>query len=593
MEDDPRDRAKARSARPLLELWPFVRPHQALLYGALAALFLAAGLTLVIPVALGRVVDVFTAEKLTEINDYFLVFFVAALVLAAATAARYYFVTTLGERVIADIRSAVYHRMIAMSPGFFERMRIGETLSRLTTDTTVILTVLGSSASVALRNTVILVGGLLMLLFTSFWLTLLVLVLTPVVVAPVIILGNRVRDLSRVSQDRIADSSGFAGETLAATTAVQAFTYEGEARRRFSASVERAFEAAQDRIRNRAWLTALVVFLAFSAVVGVMWVGARGVLTGSVTPGAFTQFILYAVFVAGSVAALSEVWGDILRAAGAAERLVELLNAKSPIQAPARPRALPKPSADRPVGAVAFDAVTFRYPARPETPALDRVTLGVDPGETVALVGPSGAGKSTLFQLLLRFYDPEHGAVRLDGEDLTELDPEALRTRFAVVPQEPAIFADSIGENIRFGRPSASDAEVEAAAEAAAAHGFITRLPQGYATQVGERGMLLSGGQKQRVAIARAILRDAPILLLDEATSALDAESERSVQAAVERLSAGRTTLVVAHRLSTVKRADRIIVMDEGRIVSQGDHESLVREGGLYARLAKLQFMTA
>ena len=590
VSDDPRDRPKARSARPLTALWPYMRPHRSVFWGAAVALLLAAAFTLIIPIALGRVVDGFTEERAEQSDQYFLSFFGVALLLSLATAARFYFVTTLGERVVADIRRAVYDRVIGLSPAFFETVRTGETLSRLTTDTTVILSVLGSSASIALRNMVILFGGVLMLLITSPWLTLLVLLLTPAVVAPVVLLGRKVRSLSRLSQDRIADSSALAGETLTAASAVQAFTYEDEARRRFGESVEASYEAAERRIWNRATLTALVIFLAFSAVVGVMWAGARGVISGSMSAGELTQFILYAVFTAGAVGALTEVWGEVLRAAGAAERLVELLEADNPIKAPANPIPPMEAAAGAPLGAVEFDQITFRYPSRPEVPALAGVSLKVTPGETVALVGPSGAGKTTIFQLLLRFYDPESGAVRLDGVDLRDMEPEKLRTRYSLVPQEPAIFAASVAENIRFGRPTARMKEIEAAAEAAAAHEFISRLPQGYETPVGERGVLLSGGQKQRIAIARAILRDAPVLLLDEATSALDAESERLVQSAVERLSRDRTTLVIAHRLATVKRADRIIVLDEGRIVATGDHDSLVAEDGLYARLARLQF---
>jgi ATP-binding cassette subfamily B protein len=584
--DSPQERARARSVGPLRALWPFVRPYRRLLAAAVAALVSAAGFTLVLPLAVRRVIDLgFGAEEAGRIDQYFAAMIAVAAALGVATAARFYFVTTLGERVVADIRRAVYDRAIAMSPAFFERLKTGEVLSRLTTDVTVIQSVVGSSASIALRNVLILLGGIVLLFATSPTLTGLVLLAVPLTVFPVLILGRRVRRLSRESQDRVADASALASEMLLSAQTVQAFTYEGRARARFGALVEAAYGAARRRVAARAALTAIVIILAFTAIVGVMWIGARSVLSGAMTAGELGQFIFYAVFVAGAVGALSEVWGELMRAAGATERLAELLAAEDPVTAPAAPR--PAPAAR---GEVRFENVSFRYPARPDIPTLREVTLAVRPGETVALVGPSGAGKSTLFQLLLRFYDPSGGRVLLDGEDLRDLDPRELRSRLALVPQEPAIFADAARENIRFGRPQADDAAVEAAARAAAAHDFLSELPEGYGAYVGERGVMLSGGQKQRVAIARAILRDAPVLLLDEATSALDAESERAVQRAVERLSAGRTTLVIAHRLATVKRADRIVVMDRGRIVAEGGHEALVAQGGLYARLARLQF---
>lgn len=580
------DREKSKNVRALRALWPFVARYTPLLYGAIAALVATAVISLILPMAVRRVVDGFETSAVELLDQYFSAAFVIAALLAIGTGLRYYLVTRLGERVVADIRKAVFDRMISMSPAFYEKLMTGEVLSRITTDTTVILGVIGSSVSIAARNFLMLIGGLVLLFVTSTKLAGLVLLLVPVIIVPIVVMGRRLRVLSRENQDWIANSSGNASEALLSVQAVQAYTHEAESRATFGDVTERSFLSAKQRIFLRAVMTVVIISLVFTGIVGVLWIGARDVRADVMTVGELVQFVIYAVMVAGSVGALTEIWSELQRAAGATERLVELLEADDTVKDPEAPVALPQPVKGR----VQFDNVLFRYPSRPEQAALNEVSFTVNPGETVALVGPSGAGKTTIIQLLLRFYDPASGSVSIDGADLTTLDRADFRAHIALVPQEPVIFATTARENIRFGRPDATDAEVETAARAAAAHDFLAVLPDGYDTQVGERGLMLSGGQKQRIAIARAILRDAPILLLDEATSALDAESERAVQQAVEHLSENRTTLVVAHRLATVKKADRILVFEEGRIVASGTHDSLVAEGGLYARLARLQF---
>ena len=580
------ERGRSRRIGALAVLWPFVRPYRRLLAAALAALVATALVALALPMAVRRVVDGFEAREMVLLNAYFAAALGVAALLALGTGLRYYLVTRLGERVVADIRKALFDRMIGMSPAFYERIMTGEVLSRLTTDTTLILSVIGSSVSIALRNVLLLIGGLLMLALTSAKLTGFVLLLVPAVIVPIVLLGRRLRKLSRENQDWIAASSGSASEALLSAQTVQSYTHEAASMAAFGRVTETSFDVARRRILTRAVMTVIVIFLAFSGIVGVLWSGANDVAAGVMTPGELVQFVIYAVIVAGAVGALSEIWGELQRAAGASERLAELLSTEDSVQDPAAPRRLPQPLK----GEIVFNDVRFHYPARPGQAALDGISLRVRPGETVALVGPSGAGKSTVIQLVQRFYDPDGGRIMLDGIDIREVARHELRRQMALVPQDPVIFATSARDNIRFGRPEASDAEVEAAARAAAAHDFLTALPEGYDTQLGERGVLRSAAQKQRVAIARAILRDAPVLLLDEATSALDAESERAVQRAVETLSAARTTLVVAHRLATVKKADRILVFEAGRIVAEGSHAALVAEGGLYARLARLQF---
>jgi ATP-binding cassette subfamily B protein len=569
---------------------PFLAPYRWRLFAAFIYLCLAALATLVVPFAFKQLIDHgFTEGSRSQagVNQYFLALFGVSCVLAVATALRFYMVSWLGERVVADIRGAVYERMLHQSPEFFETTRTGEVLSRLTVDTTLVQTVVGTSLSLGLRNLFLFAGGMVMLAVTSVKLFLITIGLLALVVVPIVVLGRRVRKLSRASQDRVADSSATASEVLNAMATVQAFTQEDQEASRFGATVENGFQTALRRTRTRAWLTVVVILLVFGAIVFVLWLGASAVIGGSMSAGALAAFVLYAGLVAGAIGALTETWGDVLRAAGATERLTELLDAQTFVTSPKQPKPLAKAA---PNGVVlSFQHVRFHYPSRPDHAALEDFSLEVAQGETVALVGPSGAGKSTVFQLLLRFYDPQAGRILLDGVATSELDLQALRGQLGIVPQDTVIFSADALENIRYGRPHASDAEVMAAARSAQAHDFIERLPEGYRTFLGERGVRLSGGQRQRIAIARAILRNPPVLLLDEATSALDAESEFLVQRALEAAMQDRTTLVIAHRLATVKKADRIIVMDGGRIIEVGSHLQLVGNGGLYARLAQLQ----
>ena len=573
--------------RPLLALAPYVARYRGRATLALIALTIAAVTTLVVPVAVRRMIDFgFTPEGIAKINSYFSVMIAVVAVLALASASRYYLVMTIGERIVADLRRDVFAHLMSLSPAFFDSSRSGELISRLTADTTQIKSAVGASVSIALRNFMLFIGATAMMVITSPRLSGLVLLAIPAIVLPLVAFGRWVRRLSRNAQDTLAEASAYASELVGAIRTVQAYTGEPLADQRFGGEVEQAYEAARSSTQARAVLTAIIIFIVFTSVVLILWIGSNDVLTGAISPGRLGQFVLYTAFAAAALGQLSEVWGEVSAASGAAERLFEILRVKSQIASPPSPQALPEPAR----GDVVLDHVSFAYPTRPQLLAVDEVSFSVRAGEKVAIVGPSGAGKSTLFHLLLRFYDPTSGTISLDGVPINAADPREIRKRIALVPQEPVVFAASARENIRFGRPEASDAEVERAADLAHATEFIRRLPGGLEAQLGERGVTLSGGQRQRIAIARAILCDAPLLLLDEATSALDAESETLVQTALEELMRHRTTLVIAHRLATVLSCDRIMVIDQGRIVELGTHASLVAANGLYARLARLQF---
>jgi ATP-binding cassette subfamily B protein len=588
MSESTQQRPAGRSLQPLRALWPFIARYRGVFWLAIAALVVASAALVALPVPVRYLIDRGIAGRdAALVNTYFVAFLGAAVVLGVFAALRFYLVTWVGERVVADIRAAVYARIVRLDLNFFEVTRTGEVLSRLTTDTTLVQSISGVGISIALRSTLNLIGALVMMGVTSARLMGVLVALLPVVMLPLFTVGRRVRRLSRDSQDRIADSSGLAGETLNAMQTIQDYTLEEQQSRRYSGAVEASFQTAIRRNKVRALLTALGTMLVMGAITFVLWLGARAVLAQEMTGGQLLQFLIYAGVVSGSAAALIEQWGEVQRAAGATERLVELLQAEPQIRAPADPVALPA----RVSGALRFENLRFNYPSRPGQSALDGLDLAIAPGETVAIVGPSGAGKSTLLQLLLRFYDPQGGRILLDGVDISKTDPVALRRQIGLVPQETMLFGASARENIRYGRPEADDAAVEAAAAAAAADEFIRRLPEGYESFLGERGTRLSGGQRQRIAIARAILKDPPVLLLDEATSSLDAESERLVQQALEQLMGQRrTTIIVAHRLATVLKADRIVVLDQGRIVAIGRHAQLLASSPLYARLAQLQF---
>jgi ATP-binding cassette, subfamily B, bacterial len=576
--------------KPLTKLLPYVARYRGRAIAAFMALIVAALTTLIVPVAVRRMIDFgFSDQAAALIDSYFSVMIGVVAILAIASAMRYYLVTTLGERIVADLRSDVFAHLTQLSSVFFDSVRSGEMVSRLTADTTQIKSAVGASVSLALRNFVLFIGGAAMMVVTSPRLSLLVLAAIPVIVLPLVGFGRAVRKRGRAAQDTLADVSAYASERIGAVRLLQAFTNELLATRHFRDAVEQAYAAARGATQARALLTAIAIFLVFASVVVVLWIGAQDVLTHSITAGRLGQFVLYAVFAAGGLGELSQVWGEIAQASGAAERLFEILELTPAIKSPRQPVRLPMP----PQGRIEFRDVHFVYPSREQAPVLSGISFAVKPGERLALVGPSGAGKSTIFHLILRFYDPLSGTVSFDGVRLIDTNPADVRANIALVPQDPIVFAGSVRENIRFGRPDASDAEIERAAEAARAAEFIARMPQGYDTQVGERGVTLSGGQRQRIAIARAILREAPLLLLDEATSSLDAESETLLQQALTRLMANRTSIVIAHRLATVQSCDRILVLDHGRIVEEGTHATLSAGNGLYARLAKLQFEIA
>ncbi|WP_113169347.1 ABC transporter transmembrane domain-containing protein [Agrobacterium sp. fls2-241-TYG-188a] len=581
--------ARRKSPRPLASLFPYLKRYRGLVAAALFALVLSSATTLALPLAVRRIIDHgFEGADGAMINSYFAMLLAIAVVLALASAMRYYYVMTIGERVVADLRHDVFAHLTSLSQAFFDVNHSGELTSRLTADTVQIRSAFGSSASVALRNILLCLGGVAMMVYTSPSLSGLALLAIPLIVFPLIAFGRSVRSRSRTTQDTLAASAAFAAETIAASRTIQSFNAEMLANARYNESVEKAYQGARSAISARAVLTAVAISFVFGSVVAVLWYGAHGVLVGTISAGTLSQFVLYSVIAASSLGQLSEVWGELSQAGGAAERLSELLNEKSPVENPANPLALPVPAR----GEASFENVAFHYPQGNNRPIISDLSFKVSPGETVAIVGPSGAGKSTVFSLLMRFYDPQAGRITIDGIDIRSVTLEDLRSRLAIVPQDVAVFASSIHDNIAFGKPGASREEVRAAAIAAQADGFIAKLQDGYDTVVGERGVTLSGGQRQRIAIARAILRDAPILLLDEATSALDAESETLVQKALDQLIAKRTTIVIAHRLATVLKADRILVMDEGRIIEEGTHQSLSRQGGLYAKLARLQFET-
>lgn len=578
---------KTRSLRPLSGLLPYLARYKGMAAAALFFLALAAATTLALPLAVRRMLDHgFNAADSGFINNYFGMMIIMAAILAVASALRYYFVITIGERIVADVRRDVFTHVTRLSPDFFDVNQSGEIVSRLTADTTQIKSAVGATASLALRNTILCLGAMAMMIYTSPRLSVLVLAAIPIIVFPLVAFGRSVRKRSREAQDKLAAASAYAGETIAAVRTVQAFNGEQAATERYASAVEFAYDAARAAVRTRAVLTGVAIALIFGSIVGILWYGAQGVLSGTLSAGTLGQFLIYSVIAAGSMGSLSEVWSELSQAGGAAERLTELLHEVPTIRAPSSPEQLQKPARGR----VEFQDVRFAYPSHISRVALNGLTFAVEPGETIAIVGPSGAGKSTVFSLLLRYYDPTSGAISLDGVDIRRVAPHELRSRLAIVPQDVTIFAASIHDNIAFGTPGASREQVRAAAKAAQADQFIARLEHGYDTDVGERGVTLSGGQRQRIAIARAILRDAPVLLLDEATSALDAESETLVQKALDGLMQNRTTIVIAHRLATVLKADRILVMDQGRIVEMGTHQTLIHEGGLYAKLARLQF---